>query len=81
MNDVSRLEQAGDVTAALAASRHLALQVPDRSEAVRLAVDVALRANRRQAADALVKNDCGQMIPKVWARPMRRPMFTCAVIA
>ena len=55
MNDVSRLEQAGDVTAALAASRQLALQVPDRSEAVRLAIDVALRANRRQAADALVK--------------------------
>ncbi|MEM7120034.1 MAG: tetratricopeptide repeat protein [Pseudomonadota bacterium] len=55
MNDVSRLEQAGDVTSALAASRHLALQVPDRAEAARLAIDVALRANRRQAADTLVK--------------------------
>ena len=55
ISDILGLEEAGKVADAASAARLLAVQNPDRAETARLAVDIAYRAEKQQAADTVVK--------------------------
>lgn len=55
IDEVLELEAAGKVADAVLAARTLAIEQPDRAEIARLAVDIALRANKQQAAETVVK--------------------------
>ncbi len=55
IDEILKLEDDGKVADAVMAARTLAVQNPDRAEIARLAVDIALRAKKDQAADTVVK--------------------------
>ena len=55
IGDILKLEEAGKLADAVSAARTLAVQNPDRAETARLAVDIAYRAEKQQAADTVVK--------------------------
>ncbi|MEM7120035.1 MAG: tetratricopeptide repeat protein [Pseudomonadota bacterium] len=55
VDEVLKLEAGGKIADAVKAARSLAVENPDRAEIARLAIDMALRGNKEQAAETVVK--------------------------
>ena len=55
VDEVLKLEAGGKIADAVKAARTLAVENPERAEIARLAVDIALRGDKAQAAETVVK--------------------------